>query len=184
MVFFGIMFAYCVYLFDGTRCNPFCHFCLLADDNFQLSPLLKNRKNMIGGRGGPYSNCFLTFSYCNLYFKINKKNEVIMRRNFTKKILTEFRGLKVSIKSRKLEFNSLCTERKWANLPLSLRRVWIYQRGKQNSYIDEEQTTQWPKETVQKDKQRSTKHTHKTKDRVKGTHTKYRGWTQVFRNNN
>ena len=27
-------------------------------------------------------------------------------------------------------------------------------------------TTQWPKETVQKDKQRTTKHTHKTKDRV------------------
>ena len=40
-----------------------------------------------------------------------------------------------------------------------------YQRGKQNPYI-EEQTTQWPKEKVQKDKQRSTKHTYKTKDRV------------------
>jgi len=26
-------------------------------------------------------------------------------------------------------------------------------------YIEEEQTTQWPKEKVQKDKQRSTKHT-------------------------
>ena len=34
------------------------------------------------------------------------------------------------------------------------------------SYIEEEQTTQWPKENVQKDKQRSTKHTYKTKDRV------------------
>jgi hypothetical protein len=33
-------------------------------------------------------------------------------------------------------------------------------------YIVEEQTTQWPKEKVQKDKQQSTKHTHKTKDRV------------------
>jgi hypothetical protein len=32
--------------------------------------------------------------------------------------------------------------------------------------IEEEQTTQWPKEKVQKDKQRSTKHTCKTKDRV------------------
>ena len=32
--------------------------------------------------------------------------------------------------------------------------------------IEEEQTTQWPKEKGQKDKQRSTKHTHKTKDRV------------------
>jgi hypothetical protein len=33
-------------------------------------------------------------------------------------------------------------------------------------YIEVEQTTQWPKEKVQRDKQRSTKHTHKTKDRV------------------
>ena len=36
----------------------------------------------------------------------------------------------------------------------------------QNPYIEEEQTTQWPKEKVQKDKQRSTKHTYKTKNRV------------------
>jgi hypothetical protein len=36
-------------------------------------------------------------------------------------------------------------------------------------YIEEEQTTQWPKEKVQKDKQRSTKHTHKSKDRVTRT---------------
>jgi hypothetical protein len=40
--------------------------------------------------------------------------------------------------------------------------------GNQNPYI-EEQTTQWPNEKVQKDKQRSTKHTHKTKDRVTRT---------------
>jgi len=38
--------------------------------------------------------------------------------------------------------------------------------GNQNPYIEEEQTTQWPKEEVQKDKQRSTKLTNKTKDRV------------------
>jgi hypothetical protein len=48
----------------------------------------------------------------------------------------------------------------------TLRRVWRYQRGNQNPYIEEEQTTQWPKEKVQKAKQRSTKHTYKTKDRV------------------
>ena len=30
-----------------------------------------------------------------------------------------------------------------------------YQRGNQNPYIEEEQTTHWPKEKVQKDKQRS-----------------------------
>ena len=52
----------------------------------------------------------------------------------------------------------------------SLRRVWRYQRGNQNPYIEEEQTTQWPKEKVQKDKlKRSTKHTYKTKDRVTRT---------------
>ena len=32
--------------------------------------------------------------------------------------------------------------------------------------MEEEQTIQWPKEKVQKDKQRYIKHTHKTKDRV------------------
>jgi hypothetical protein len=44
----------------------------------------------------------------------------------------------------------------------SNRRVWRY-------HIEEEQTTQWPKEKVQKDKQRSRKHTYKTKDRVTWT---------------
>jgi hypothetical protein len=43
-----------------------------------------------------------------------------------------------------------------------------------NLYI-EEQTTQWPKEKVQKDKQRSTIHTYKTKDRVTGTPLKTGG---------
>ena len=42
------------------------------------------------------------------------------------------------------------------------RRVWRYQRGNQNPYNEEEQTTQRPKEKVQKNKQRSTKHTYKT----------------------
>ena len=56
-----------------------------------------------------------------------------------------------------------------------LRRIWRYQRGNQNPYIEEEQTTQWPKEKVQKAKQRSTKHTHKTKDRVTRTTIKTGG---------
>jgi hypothetical protein len=38
--------------------------------------------------------------------------------------------------------------------------------GNQNPYIEEEQTIQWPKEKVQRDKQRYTKHTYKTKDRA------------------
>jgi hypothetical protein len=57
---------------------------------------------------------------------------------------------------------------------LWLRSVWRYQRGNQNPYI-EEQTTQWPKEKVQKDKQRSIKHTHETKDRVTRTPLKTGG---------
>ena len=51
---------------------------------------------------------------------------------------------------------------------IHVRRVWRYQGGNQNPYI-EEQTSQWLKEKVQKDKQRSTKHTYKTKDRVTRT---------------
>jgi hypothetical protein len=41
--------------------------------------------------------------------------------------------------------------------------------GNQSPYIEEEQTMQWSKEKGQKDKQRSTKHTHKTKDGVTRT---------------
>jgi hypothetical protein len=40
--------------------------------------------------------------------------------------------------------------------------------GDKNRYI-ERQTTQWPKEKVHKDKQRSRKHTQKTKDRANVT---------------
>ena len=46
-------------------------------------------------------------------------------------------------------------------------------------YIEEEQTTHWPKEKVQRDKQRSTKHTHKTKDRV--TRTPLKTWGELRR---
>ena len=56
-----------------------------------------------------------------------------------------------------------------------ITRVWRYQRGNHNPYYEEEQTTQWPKEKVQKDKQRSTKCTHKTKDRVTWTPLKTGG---------
>ena len=45
--------------------------------------------------------------------------------------------------------------------------------GNQNLYIEEEQTTQWQKEKqILKDKQRSTKHTYKTKDGVTRTQLK------------
>ena len=51
-------------------------------------------------------------------------------------------------------------------LLLLFKKGRIYQMGNQNPYIEDEQTTQWPKEKVQYDKQRSTKHilVHKTKD--------------------
>jgi hypothetical protein len=61
------------------------------------------------------------------------------------------------------------------NTTIMQTRVWKYQRGNQNPYIAEEQTTQCPKEKVQKDKQRSTKHTYKTKDGVTRTPLKTGG---------
>jgi len=39
-----------------------------------------------------------------------------------------------------------------------IRRISRHQWGNQNLYIEEEQTTQWPKDKEQMDKQRSTKH--------------------------
>jgi hypothetical protein len=45
---------------------------------------------------------------------------------------------------------------------LNKKSLTIPQGGNHNPHIGEEQTTQWPKEKVQKDKQRSTKHTHHT----------------------
>jgi hypothetical protein len=53
--------------------------------------------------------------------------------------------------------------------------VKIPKGGNQNPYMEEEQTKQWPKEKVQKDKKRSTKHSHKTKDRVTRTPLKTGG---------
>ena len=62
----------------------------------------------------------------------------------------------------------------WAqsNMSSSLK---IPKRQSESVYIKEEQTTKWPKEKVQKDKQRSTKHTYKTKDRVTQTPVKTGG---------
>ena len=56
----------------------------------------------------------------------------------------------------------------------SKKSLKIPKGGNQNPYI-KEQTTQWPKENVQKDKQRSTKHRHKTKDWVTRTPLKTGG---------
>ena len=59
------------------------------------------------------------------------------------------------------------------NYPLAKKSLKI-PKGNHNPYI-EEQTTQWPKEKVQKNKQRYTKHTYKTKDRVTRTPLKTGG---------
>ena len=48
------------------------------------------------------------------------------------------------------------------------RRVWRYQRGNQNLYIKEEDNTMAKRKST-KGQTRSTKHTHKTKDRVTRT---------------
>ena len=50
------------------------------------------------------------------------------------------------------------------------RRISRYQMGNHNKHIEEEQTRHWPKEQVQRVKQRSTKHADKTKDRVTRNH--------------
>ena len=47
--------------------------------------------------------------------------------------------------------------------------------GNQNPYIEEEETTQWSEVKVQKGKQRSTKDTYKTIDRVTRTPLKTGG---------
>ena len=41
--------------------------------------------------------------------------------------------------------------------------------------MEEDQTTQWPNEKLQKEKHRSTKYTHKTKDRITRTPLKTGG---------
>ena len=60
------------------------------------------------------------------------------------------------------------------NINKTKKSLKISKGGNQNLYI-EEQTTQWPKEKVKKDKQRSTKYTHKTKDGVTRTPLKTGG---------
>ena len=47
--------------------------------------------------------------------------------------------------------------------------------GYSEFYFEDKQTTQWPKEKVQKYKQRSTKHTYKSKYRVRQTSLKTGG---------
>ena len=113
--------------------------------------------------------------------KIPKGQSESVYRRSTDNTMTERKGQKDDKKSLKIpkgqsesvyqrRTDNTMTERKKDK---RTRRVWRYQRGNQNPYIEEEQTPQWPKEKVQKDKQRSTK--HKTKDRVTWTPVKTGG---------
>jgi hypothetical protein len=49
-------------------------------------------------------------------------------------------------------------------------------KGQSEYHIEEEQTTQWSKEKVQRDKQRSTKHTYKAIDGVTQTPLQLLTW--------
>ena len=82
-----------------------------------------------------YVSLFKTTIYINIYIKFHRKKcDEQMRRIIFKK-----RG---------------CIYR-WYNQHIKGGRVWRYQMGNQNPYIEEEQTAQWPKEKGQKDKHRS-----------------------------
>ena len=72
--------------------------------------------------------------------------------------------IKISFNSNPESFQILADEIGNNSMTL-LIRVWRYQSGNQNPYI-KEQTTQWWKEKVQKEKQWSTKHVYKAKGRV------------------
>ena len=70
-----------------------------------------------------------------------------------------------------LSFHYICPY--YPHFDIVDKKVWRYQKGNRNQSI-EEQTTQWPKENVQKDKQRSKNTTQKTKDRAIRTPLKTR----------
>ena len=55
---------------------------------------------------------------------------------------------------------------------VSLKKSFKIPKGQSESVYLRRTTTQWSKEKVQKDKQQSTKHTYKTKDRVTRTSLK------------
>ena len=63
-----------------------------------------------------------------------------------------------------------------------IRIVCRYQRGNENPYIEEEQITQQPNEKVQKDKQRSTKHTYKI--RISRKNRQHNGQTKKYKRTN
>jgi hypothetical protein len=92
-------------------------------------------------------------------------------------VLTDIKYFRLWIKSTRDRIHeaTMLTNLGPRHVLILRRRVWRYQRGNQNPYIDEEQTMQWSKAKVQKDNQRSTKHKHKSTDRVTQTSIKTGG---------
>jgi hypothetical protein len=67
-------------------------------------------------------------------------------------------------KGKQIHIHQFNEEESEIKIDIIARRIWRYQRGNQKPYIEKEQIIQWPKEKVQKAKQRSTKHTYKAKE--------------------
>jgi hypothetical protein len=106
---------------------------------------------------------------------ITKGNmDIIQKRKFTG-VFISTSNLDITRTKVKKLFIMMGNENTIQKQRLNLGRVWRYQRGNQNPYIVEVKTTQSTKEKVQKDKQRSTKLTYKTKDRVTRTQLKTGG---------
>jgi hypothetical protein len=110
----------------------------------------------------------------------NTQNEDKQNKNLTQKIkkMSNMNPTKTSVVNlcAREEKTVHVSSKTPAMLLILSRRIWRYQRGNQNPYIEEGQRTQWPKK-VQKVKQRSTKHTYKTKDRV--TRTPIKTWGEL-----
>jgi hypothetical protein len=91
------------------------------------------------------------------------------RLSIVKKNLKIPKGvIRIRISKKNRQHNGQKTEEQTTQWPKDRRTdntMTKRQKNRQhNDQKTEEQTTQWPKEKVQKDEQRSTKHTHKTKD--------------------
>ena len=128
------------------------------------------------------------YTCTNMYACKTKTAKIVMCKQLTKIRATIMKFKKAILNFHYLKY-CICNLLKtyylyWISKDTtSTRRVWIFQKGNQNPYIArrtdntmaKRQTTQWTKEKVEKDKQRSTKYTYITKDRVTRTPLKSGG---------
>ena len=102
----------------------------------------------------------MTRFYVDIKSKIPPTNALIQRTHTNYYINTQNISLRRNEQTMWLFFNLINVASKLGYIPIfillmmnpapeymtrALRRVWRYQRGNQNPYIEEEQTTQWPK---------------------------------------